>query len=159
MAVDRRLIRFLNEVERGGVHAIAQAGRARTILEDVTEMGAAAAAHHLSPAHAIAIVGGGFDVAFVEGSIEARPAASGVILRIRFEKLVAAAYAEEEALVMEVPVFAGEGGLGAFFAGDFELFGGQEFAPFVVGFVDFFGHREASWACDQVVVCWADLTC
>ncbi len=37
---------LLDEVERNRVHAIAQAGRSRTVIEDMTEMRVATTAHH-----------------------------------------------------------------------------------------------------------------
>src|SRR5271156_984591 len=129
---------FFHEVERGRVHAIAQPGGTGAVLEDMAKMGAAAAAHHFGPAHAVGVVRRRRNVALIEGSVEAGPAAARVILAIGFEQLIAATYAEVQALVMQVPVLAGEGALRAFFASDFELLGGQELAPLLVGLFDLF---------------------
>src|SRR5690348_12169407 len=57
-----RLFRLFDEVERSRVDAIAQSGWLGTILEDVSEMGAAAAAHDFGALHTPAMVGGFFDM-------------------------------------------------------------------------------------------------
>src|SRR6185437_11542760 len=59
--------------QRVAIHAVAQAGRLRAIVEDVAEMAAAAAAMHLGPRHAEGAVFGGRDGVF-ERLVEARPA-------------------------------------------------------------------------------------
>ena len=45
------------EVQRGGVHAIAQAGVGRAVGEDVAQVGAALRAHGFGAHHAVAAVG------------------------------------------------------------------------------------------------------
>jgi hypothetical protein len=71
-----------------------------------------------------------------------RPAGTGLELMVRAEELGATAPAVIDAAFVVVPVFAGEGGLGAFLPGDLELLGRELLAPFGVGFLDFFGHME-----------------
>src|SRR6202011_2861118 len=55
------------------VHAVAQSGRLRPVVEDVPEMAAAAAGMHLGPQHAEGAVFGLAD-GIVERLVEARPA-------------------------------------------------------------------------------------
>jgi hypothetical protein len=135
--------RFLlfDEIHRGRVHTVTQAGRLRTIFENMAKMGAAAVAHHLGPAHAVGIIRGGLDLFFLERGVKARPTASRVILGLGAEELVPAAYAQIDALVVEIPITAGKGALGALLAGNRELLGGEKFAPFFVGFFDFLAHH------------------
>jgi hypothetical protein len=132
---------LFDEIHRGRVHTVAQAGRLRTIFENMANMRAAAVAHHFGPMHAVAAVDGGLDLLFLERGIKARPTASGVILGLGAEKLVPAADAQIHALVVEVPVAAGKSVLGAFLPGNRELLGGKKFAPFFVGFFDFLAHH------------------
>src|SRR5215469_8811696 len=61
------------------VHAVTQAGRLRTIVKDVAEMAAAAAAMHLGAHHAKGAVLGLADGIF-EWLIEARPAGTALEL-------------------------------------------------------------------------------
>src|SRR5690606_3170150 len=71
---------LLFEVERQGVDAVAEARRSRAIGEDVAEVRVARAATHLGAAHAVAVVAQLPDVRSRRRSLEARPAAAGVIL-------------------------------------------------------------------------------
>ena len=61
------------KLQRKAVHAIAQAGRLRPIVEDVTEMTAAAAAVNFGPQHPKSTVFGLADRVF-ERLVKARPA-------------------------------------------------------------------------------------
>src|SRR5271154_2993048 len=81
---------LFSEIERRRVHAEAQARRPGTVVEDVAEMRAAAAAHHFRPHHPVAAIGFLDDLALVEGGVEARPSTAGIVLGIRGEELVAA---------------------------------------------------------------------
>src|SRR5215831_8527036 len=65
--------------QRVAVHAIAQAGRLRSVVEDVAEMAAAAAAMHLRACHAKRPVLGGAD-GVVQRLIEAWPACAALEL-------------------------------------------------------------------------------
>src|SRR5271165_2612111 len=103
-------------------------------------MRAAAAACHLRPHHPVTPVHGVLDLALVLGGVKAWPSASRVELGLGVEQLVAAADTEINALVMEIPVLAGECALGAFFARDLVLLGSQQLSPFLVGPDDLFGH-------------------
>jgi hypothetical protein len=99
-------------------------------------MGVTLAAHHLDPAHAVAVIGFGFDVFFAHRRVETRPAGAGIELSGRAEQLVAAADTPVGAIFVVVPIGAGERALGAFLARDRELLVGQLLFPLVVGFFD-----------------------
>src|SRR5262249_17118912 len=62
------------ELERGRVDAVAQAGRRGAVVEDVAEVGAAVVAHHLDPRLAPRVVGLALDLRRGERLVEARPA-------------------------------------------------------------------------------------
>ena len=80
------------EVERAGVDAVAQAGRLGAVVEDVAEVGVAAAADDFGAAHEEAVVGLGLDGVVDRLVEEARPAGAGVELgaRSRTARLAAA---------------------------------------------------------------------
>ena len=73
------------------------------------------------------------DHAVVGGGGEARPAASRIIFGVALEQLDPATGAAIGAVVVIVPIFAGERPLGAGVAQHLILFGGKLFAPFGVG--------------------------
>src|SRR4029079_9291139 len=101
------------EVERAGVDAVAQPALvARTVVEHVAEVAAAVLADDLRAAHAVRVVLAHLDVLVQLGLGEARPAGAGLELGRRVEQLGAAARAAVDAVVMAVPVAAGEGPLG-----------------------------------------------
>src|SRR4051812_19070313 len=87
---------FRLERERRAVHAVAQPGRRRTVLEDMAEMAAALRAMHLHPAHEQAVVLGGRDAAF-ERREEARPAGAALELFAAAKERRAAGGAGESA--------------------------------------------------------------
>src|SRR5215217_1346014 len=77
----RALLGFLGfEAERGGVYAVALAGRRGAVVEDVALMRPARGAVHLRTAHEEAAVFLGLDVLLVYRRPEARPARTGVVL-------------------------------------------------------------------------------
>src|SRR5262245_58898740 len=96
-------------------------------------MGAAARAAHLGADQAV----GGFaqegDPAVAERRPEAGPAGARVELGLRREQRLAAGHAAVGAVLVVVPVDAGEGRLGAAVAGHLELEGGEPLAPALVG--------------------------
>src|ERR1700685_311073 len=69
-AVSGRPGRSRHEFERHAVHAIAQAGRLRPVVEDMAEMAAAAMARHRRARHAERAIGG-----LVDGLVQRRPKA------------------------------------------------------------------------------------
>src|SRR5262249_40573339 len=125
-----------DERHRCGVHAVAQPGRWRSIVEDVAEMPAAAWARHLVAHHAEAPVDGGLDVRLRDRGPEAGPAGSGVELGGGVEQLEPAARALVDALRVVVPVGAGESRLGALVTQDAVLLGRERLLPLGVALLD-----------------------
>src|SRR3954470_24936931 len=89
------------EDEGEAVHAVTQAGRPRPVVEDVSEMAAAAPAEHFGAAHSEAGVGAG-QHGVGEGAEEARPAGAALELCVGGEQRQSAAGAGEDALAVLV---------------------------------------------------------
>src|SRR5580692_1669602 len=104
--------------QRKAVHAVAQAGRLRPVVEDVTEMAAAAAAMNFGPQHPEGAVFGLAD-RVVERLIEARPAGAALEFGLRGEQRQVAAGAGEDAPAVLLQKRARTGAFGAFLAQDF----------------------------------------
>ena len=86
----------------------------------------------------------------LEGLEEARPAGARLELRVGREQRRVATDAHVGAVVVAVPVLAGEGPLGAGLAGDLELGRGQALTPLVVGLGELVGGVAgipSPWAC------------
>src|SRR3981189_905119 len=116
------------EYQRKAVHAVAQAGRLRPIVENVTEMAAAAAAVGLGPPQPQAASRGRpeggifcFSDGVVDGLIEPRPAGAALKFRLRGEQRQVAAGAGEDALAMLLEQRARTRAPGALLAQDFLL--------------------------------------
>ena len=103
----------------------------------------AAVAVHLAADHAVARVGLASHVFFPRRLPEARPAAAGLELVLRAEQLGPAAYAAVLALVVVVPVLAGERALGAVLARHLELLRRELAFPFCIRLRHFLGRRTA----------------
>src|SRR4030081_1156096 len=123
------------EHQREAVHAVAQAGRLRPIVEHVTEMAAAAAAVNFGPQHPEGAVFGLADCV-LERLIKARPAGTAFEFGFRGDQRQFAAGAGEDALAMLPEQRARTGTLGPFLAQDLILLRRQLRAPFRVGFLD-----------------------
>ena len=123
------LFALAGEGERGGVDAVAQAGGAGTVGEDVAEMAAAAGAGDLDAPHAEAQVLVLLDGFGVGGNHEAGPAAAGVELGAAQKEQRAAAGAVVVAGLVILGERAGEGALGALLAQDVILLGRERGAP------------------------------
>src|SRR5690242_15372675 len=93
------------KLQCSGVHAVAQAGRRGSIIEDVSEMGTAVPATSLCARHERTAVLVQREVVFIHRLKETRPAGSGVEFRCRIEQRLAAADAAIDAVGMVVPVF------------------------------------------------------
>src|SRR5216683_931556 len=119
------------EVERYAVHAIAQPGRLRPVLEDMAEMPAAPAAMHLGAGHEEAAVGVGLDH-ILERRREARPAGAAVELGGGVEQGLAAAGAVIDPGAVLLVERARAGALGAVLAQYPILLGREAPAPFLV---------------------------
>src|SRR6202020_2630239 len=99
--------------QRKAIHAVAQAGRLRPVVEDVAEMAAAAAAMNFGPQHPEGAVLGLAD-RVVERLIEARPAGAALEFGLRGEQRQVAAGAGEDALAMLLQKRARTRAFGAF---------------------------------------------
>src|SRR5467141_3930137 len=123
------------EDQRKAVHAVAQAGRLRPIVKDMTEMAAAAAAVNFGPQHPKGAVFGLAD-GIVERLIKTRPAGAALEFRLRGEQRQVAAGAGEDALAMLFQQRARPRTLGALLAQDLILLRGELRAPLRVGLFD-----------------------
>src|SRR6185312_212286 len=85
------------ERQRCRVEAVAQAGRRRPILEDMAEMGFAAAAQDFGAGHEEAAVGFGCHALGADRRREARPARARIEFRAGIEQFLAAADAGVDA--------------------------------------------------------------
>src|SRR5262249_43684344 len=130
------------ELERGRVHAIAQARRPRPVFEDVTEMRIARRAQYFGALHEEAPVLLGAEVLLGHRRVEARPAAAGVELRRRVEQRRAAAYARISSGFVGGPILAAEGRFGAFLPCHAVLLGRELFLPLRVRFRHFCRHES-----------------
>ena len=71
---------YLLKIERERVDAIPLTGRCGAVIEYMTQVSATAGAHDLDPAHAVAKIQFGLDLAFRSRLVKAGPAAAGIIL-------------------------------------------------------------------------------
>jgi len=111
-----------HELERDGVDAVAQAGRGRTVGEDVTLMAAAAGADGLGPGHAVRPVDDRRDVVLADRLGKAGPARAALELGAGAEQGQAALAAGVDAGSLLAQQDAAERGLGAV---------GEQDAPFL----------------------------
>src|SRR6266851_8436943 len=123
------------EQQRKAVHAIAQTGRLRTIIEHVTEMTATTAAVHFVAQHAEGAVRRRADGVF-ERLVKARPSRAAFELRLGREQRQVAAGTGEDALAMFLQKRARAGALGALPPQDLILLRRQLRAPFRIGLLD-----------------------
>src|SRR6185503_14261852 len=128
----------LLELERRGVHAVAQARGLGAVVEDVPEVRVATRAQHLGALREPAVVLLLRDVLLRHRLEEARPAGAGVELGLGAEERQAAAGALVHARVLGGVVLAGEGALGAVLAHDLVLLLGELGLPLGVGLDDLF---------------------
>src|SRR5262249_41299225 len=120
------------EPQGGGVDAVAQPGRRRAVVEDVPQVGVAAAAGHLGPPHQPGVVLVRLDDAVGGRLPEAGPTGPGGDLGGGVEQRLPAADAAVDAGLLGRPVRAGEGALRALLPGDVVLLGGELPAPLLV---------------------------
>src|SRR6516165_6353698 len=125
-----------DEFQRDTVHAVAQAGRRRPIVEDVAKMAAAAAAMHFFPYYAERVVGVGQYCAF-DGLVEAWPAGAAVEFGFCIEQRQVASGASEDPGAVFIIERTGEGTLGVLFAQDQILLRCKQLAPFLRRVGDF----------------------
>src|SRR3954454_969173 len=123
------------EHEAKAVDAIAQPGWLGSIIEDMAEMAATAAAMHLGPRHAEGAVLGLAERVF-QRLIEARPAGAAFEFGVGRKQRQVAAGAGEDALAMLLEQRARARPLGAFLAQDLILLRRELGTPFGVGLLD-----------------------
>src|SRR4030088_2059730 len=123
------------EYQGKAIHAVAQAGRLRPIVEHVTEMATAAAAVNFGPQYPESPVFGPAD-GVVERLVKNRPAGAALEFRLRGEQRQVAAGTGEDALAMFLEQRARSRPLGAFLAQDLILLRRQLRAPFRIGLFD-----------------------
>src|SRR5689334_21391313 len=123
------------ENQRKAIHAVAQACRLRSIIEDVAEMPAATPAMYLSAQHPkCAVLGGAHRI--VERLEKTRPTSAAFEFGIRGKQRQVTAGTCESALAMLLQQRARPRPLGTFLAQDLVLLGGELGAPFRVGLFD-----------------------
>src|SRR5947207_164443 len=127
-----RRCRSRTEDQRKAVNAVAQAGRLRPVVEDVTEMAAATAAVNFGAQHSEGAVFGLADGVF-ERLVKTRPAGAAFEFRLRGEQRQVAAGAGEDALAMLLEQRARTRTLGAVLTQDLILLRRQLRAPFGIG--------------------------
>src|SRR5579884_669904 len=81
---------LLFQIQRGGVDAVAQSGRTRTVREDMPKMRLADGAHHLRPPHPMGKIFLGLNPLGRDRLPKARPAAPRLVFGFGSEELIAA---------------------------------------------------------------------
>src|SRR5262245_26397572 len=123
---------LLYEIQGGRVYAIPQSGRPRTVSKHMTQVGSAIAAGHLGSRHPVTCIRVCFYVFAAHGRVEAWPAGPRVKLGIRAEQRIAATYAVEHPLVVQVVVSTRKRAFGSLSARNLVLLGSQLAPPFLV---------------------------
>jgi hypothetical protein len=123
------------ELQRHAVHAIAQARRRRTVVEDMAEMPTAARATDLGALHEQRRIGRGYD-GTVQRLPETGPTGAAFELRGRGIQRQVAGRTGECPGAMLVEERTRAGGLGSSLAQDVVLLRRQKLAPFIVGVGD-----------------------
>src|SRR5260221_9359477 len=127
---------FRLQLQRGRIDAIAQAGRAGAVVEDVAEMAAAFRAQYLGADHAVGDVALLVDMAVHRGRGKTRPAAAGIEFCVGFEQRLAAAGTGVGALAVLMLILPGERTLGRLLA-QYGILHRREFlAPLGLALVD-----------------------
>src|SRR5690348_9227093 len=117
-------------------------------------MRVALGAHHFGAFHEEAVVVGGLDRVLVRRLIEARPAGARFEFGAGIEQRLAAADADIGTGRVRVPIFAGEGALGAFLARDAVLLGRELRLPFGVGLARRLARLAGCVAHGRLAYCW-----
>jgi hypothetical protein len=102
---------LLLKIQGRGIHAIAQSSRARTIGKYMTQVCATPAAGNPDSPHAEASVLNGFNVLLCNWLPETWPTCSRFEFGVGAEQRRPATDTTEQALIMQVPIHAGEGRL------------------------------------------------
>ena len=111
----------LHEAHRRRVHAVAQSGRSRPVIEHVPQVRVAVPAGDGGALHAECLVRDLGDVLWRDGLVEAGPSRAGLELGLGTEDRRVATDAAVEPVVMVIPGVTGVGALCAGLARNFEL--------------------------------------
>src|SRR5213594_5054278 len=109
------------ELEGGRIDAVPETRRPRTVVEHMPQVGPAVGALDLGPPHEQAAILLFIDAFLPRWRPEARPARSGIVLRVRGEQVSPTHGANVNTRVVVVPELSGEGSLGAFVDADVVL--------------------------------------
>src|ERR1700676_764246 len=137
----QRFLLFRLQLQRCRIDAVAQAGGAGAVVEDVAEMAVALRAQHFGADHAVADVALFVNVVLRRRLGKARPAAAGIEFGIRFEQRLSAAGADIGAGPPFMLVFAGERPLGRLLAQHRVLHRRQFLPPLGLVLLDLAGRR------------------
>src|SRR3954451_3381205 len=132
------------QVQGDVVHAVALAGRPRTVVEKVAQVATTAAAPHLGPHHEMRAILHQLDGVGVLGLVEARPAGAAVELGRGVEQFGTARAAAVDAVSLVVGVLAGERRLGGRLPQHLAAVRGQLLPPLVVALAHLMAHAATS---------------
>ena len=119
----------LLELDRETIDAISLTRFGWAIGKHVAQVTAALLAEHLGTDHAVTGIPRFLHHTFSGRPIKARPATTGIELGVRLKQQLTTAAAVVGALLPNIPVFAGEGALGALLTEHIKLLGGQLLPP------------------------------
>src|SRR5271166_3078512 len=127
-------LRRFGKAQRCGIHAVAQPGRSRTIVEYVTQVRVTFGAGNCDALHPDAVVGSLAHIFFCDGFPETGPAGSGIELGFGTEQRVVAADAAEDSSVVNIQQLPGVRQFGIRMPSDLEYSGWQLLPPLCFGF-------------------------
>src|ERR1700674_21555 len=106
---DAAILNLLHKLQRCRIHAIAQPGRLRTVVEYMPQVRVALGATYRCPHHAEGRVSNLANILFRNRSPEARPSRSRLKLRVRAEQSIITAHATVQTFIVHIPVLSREG--------------------------------------------------
>lgn len=133
------LVEFLNgnEVQGGGIDAVALAGWGWPVVEDVAEVASIEAAMDLGARNAVACVGGGADIVIHQRFPETWPTGARIILVGAAEERDLCARKHVDSFALVVPVAVTEWRFGPGLAHNMVLFRSEQPAPLFLCAGDF----------------------
>jgi len=129
------------------IHAIAQPCRLGTIVKNVAEKAAAAAAEYLCAVAEEAIVRSGADVLRSDWRRKARPAGTGIVIVFRLVQIEPAGRTAVNAMLVMAGVFSGKSPFGPLLPQDVVLFGCQLFFLLFIALNNSFAHDIVPFFC------------
>src|SRR5689334_25229362 len=106
------------------------------------KVGSATGATRLRADHSVAAVGVLLNFSLIDGLPKTWPAGTGIELGIGFEKLLPAANADVDYLILALPVLAGKSWFGACLARYAVMLRRELFTPFLIGLHNLFSHDD-----------------